>query len=222
MRSRPVGGFNPPLSSQLKLKPNEAGALNRTLSGGTCPPPRPVQAVNTTARMLAAASKMDRRTNRAAPVFTAVPPKSHTCFSVASVSATKRERSRAVFGYARCQSKAVARLQTRVGHGHPSLAHSLVVPDWCRNQGGTVAVVPTSERVAALAAERRNSSSTDTISAQRELRQTVPDAAAAPAFDAIRRRAMSRRSPGPGRQHELVRHQQASRSRRLTLPRVDS
>ena len=46
MWSRPVGGFKPPLSSQLKLKPNEAGPVNPDASGGNCPPPRPVHAVS--------------------------------------------------------------------------------------------------------------------------------------------------------------------------------
>ena len=31
MWSRPVGGFRPPLSSQLKLKPNDAGPVNPVL-----------------------------------------------------------------------------------------------------------------------------------------------------------------------------------------------
>jgi hypothetical protein len=54
--------------SQLKLKPNDAGPVNPAL-GGSCPPPRPVHAASTNARMPAAASKMDRRNNRGAPVF---------------------------------------------------------------------------------------------------------------------------------------------------------
>ena len=60
MWSCPVGGFRPPLSSQLKLKPNDAAPVNPTL-GGNCPPPRPVHAVSTTARMQAAARMIDRR-----------------------------------------------------------------------------------------------------------------------------------------------------------------
>jgi hypothetical protein len=69
MRSCPVGGLMPPVSSQLKAKPNDAGALNRALSGGSCPPPTPLHAVSTTARMPTAASKMDHRRKEDAPVF---------------------------------------------------------------------------------------------------------------------------------------------------------
>ena len=73
MWSCPGGGLRPPLSSQLKLKPNEAGPLNLTASGGSCPPPRPVHAVSITARMQAAARTMDRRMLRDAPVFIVSP-----------------------------------------------------------------------------------------------------------------------------------------------------
>src|SRR5215212_10209437 len=49
MASFPVGGLIPPLSSQLNWKPNDAEALNAPTCGGSCPPPRPVHAVSTTA-----------------------------------------------------------------------------------------------------------------------------------------------------------------------------
>src|SRR5215218_10251911 len=76
----------PPLSSQLKLKPNDALPVN-TVSGkvslavgpgGRNPPPLPVHAVSTTARMPAAARTMDRRNNRGAPVFMVSPKLSGT------------------------------------------------------------------------------------------------------------------------------------------------
>ena len=44
----------------LKLKPNDAAPVNPP-PGGSCPPPRPVHAVSTTARMQATASTIDRR-----------------------------------------------------------------------------------------------------------------------------------------------------------------
>jgi hypothetical protein len=54
-------------------KPNDAGPVNTGLSGGRYPPPRPVHAVRTTARMPAtASSKIDRRKNPGAPVFIGV------------------------------------------------------------------------------------------------------------------------------------------------------
>src|SRR5215213_2240409 len=71
----------PPLSSQLKLKPNDALPLN-TVSGkvslavgpgGRNPPPLPMHAVSSTARMPAAARTMDRRNTRGAPVFMVSP-----------------------------------------------------------------------------------------------------------------------------------------------------
>jgi hypothetical protein len=57
--------------SQLKLKPNDAGAVNPAL-GGSCPPPRPVQAVSTTATMPTATSNIDRRRKEGAPLFIGV------------------------------------------------------------------------------------------------------------------------------------------------------
>jgi hypothetical protein len=68
MRSCPVGGLIPPLSSQLKLKPNDAAPVNPTL-GGNCPPPRPVHAVSTAARRPAATRKSERRREGCAPVL---------------------------------------------------------------------------------------------------------------------------------------------------------
>src|SRR4029453_17734786 len=71
----------PPFSSQLKLKPNDALPVN-TVSGkvslavgpgGRYPPPLPVHAVSSTARMPAAASEMNRRNSRGAPVFMVSP-----------------------------------------------------------------------------------------------------------------------------------------------------
>src|SRR4029450_13808859 len=76
----------PPLSSQLKLKPNDALPVN-TVSGkvslavgpgGRKPPPLPVHAVSSTARMPAAARTMDRRNTRGAPVFMVSPKLSGT------------------------------------------------------------------------------------------------------------------------------------------------
>src|SRR5215218_2018508 len=76
----------PPLSSQLKLKPNDALPVN-TVSGkvslavgpgGRNPPPLPVHAVSSTARMPAAARTMDRRNTRGAPVFMVSPKLSGT------------------------------------------------------------------------------------------------------------------------------------------------
>ena len=68
MWSCPVCGLMPPLSSQLKLKPKDAGPVNPA-PDGSCPPPRPVHAVSTTARMQAAASKIDRWKKRGPPIF---------------------------------------------------------------------------------------------------------------------------------------------------------
>src|SRR5512132_1990839 len=74
MASLPVGGLMPPLSSQLKVKPNDAWPVNTTplptdAPGGKYPPPTPVHAVSTTARMPAATSKINRRRKEGAPVF---------------------------------------------------------------------------------------------------------------------------------------------------------
>ena len=70
-------GFRP-LSSQLKVKPNGAWPVN-TGPGLTWrqkyPPPLPVHAVSTTARMQAAASKTDRRKKARSPDFHRSPPK---------------------------------------------------------------------------------------------------------------------------------------------------
>src|SRR5215213_4483592 len=69
----------PPLSSQLKLKANDALPENPASSlGGRDPPPLPVHAVSSTARMPAAARTMDRRNNRGAPVFMVSPKLSGT------------------------------------------------------------------------------------------------------------------------------------------------
>src|SRR5512132_266893 len=57
--------------SQLKLKPNDAGPVN-PMVGGSCPPPRPVHAVSTTATMPTAASKIVRRRKEGAPLFIGV------------------------------------------------------------------------------------------------------------------------------------------------------
>src|SRR4029450_7417272 len=75
-----------PLSSQLKLKPNDALPVNTVVGkvslavgpGGRNPPPLPVHAVSSTARMPAAARTMDRRKNRGAPVFMVSPKLSGT------------------------------------------------------------------------------------------------------------------------------------------------
>src|SRR5688572_32843006 len=50
-----------------------------TLSGGSCPPPRPVHAVATTARMPTAATETDRRKNLVAPLFMAVLQSRYQC-----------------------------------------------------------------------------------------------------------------------------------------------
>src|ERR1043165_431054 len=62
----------PPLSWQLKLKPKDAEPLKPML-GGSCPPPRPVHAVSTTAKMPAAARKRDPRRDKGARVFIDAP-----------------------------------------------------------------------------------------------------------------------------------------------------
>src|SRR3954470_11910489 len=67
MCRRPVGGLSPPLSSQLKLKPNDAAPVNPA-PGGSCPPPRPVHAVKDMARNPAAATDRTRRTREYGPV----------------------------------------------------------------------------------------------------------------------------------------------------------
>src|ERR687894_30458 len=75
MRSWPAGGLGLVLRDerwQLKLKPNDAGPVNTTPSGGNCPPPRPVHAVSATARMPIAATDRERRRYGCRPVFIAV------------------------------------------------------------------------------------------------------------------------------------------------------
>src|SRR5687767_376650 len=81
MRSWPVGGFTPPLSSQLKLKPNDARPVNTVLGnvalalgpGGRYPPPRPVHAASTATRMLATPTDIHRRRYPGTPMFMGPP-----------------------------------------------------------------------------------------------------------------------------------------------------
>src|SRR5215203_6263620 len=64
MRSRPAGGFGLVLfddRSQLKSKPNDAGAMNTGLAAGSCPPPRPLHAASDTTSTPVAMTDTNRR-----------------------------------------------------------------------------------------------------------------------------------------------------------------